>query len=615
MNDRESWKQPRKHNHFAEMHPDEEEVPRRCHGHGNDVLILFCLQVMSFEGYRIGDPGNGVILCGSDVPGRYVAGVRKLHTGEWLTGWHGQEPGVDPAEVARANAHRQTLNCERHTLQNDEAAADLEHIANVGDDDATDIADLATAIGASTAVASSGVDAGEMENHPTTVVARWSKPVELRPCTTLVVQNNVVLPNGRLSLEDTLDDTLDALGLQDELPDTEDFQSCDTDLDDEGRPRSFDQFADADLVGHGEASMLSAPSNGADDRADAAVTELPSSGPPVTMGPVQSAQQQTGGCHCRQFRRRSAAAVDPTTAHPVREGESFLWQIKKGHIKAYMQKDKESRVFCDKIGHAGQWIMGSWPDASRWISIGESVRGPFVHVGSDHDPCLEWFCDSVEHAGLASELAILEQNMLGPHDDRLFRRIFNGAKDTWSYHQGCDADPLGLWLYSEREFELHVLPKFPAGIWEQQTRMVACSDPTKANADGQIEAPYFYCVKTGQQCNWLPKNAVCVLDEFQPFVSPYVDEDVPSRPVSLSDTAGADGGATPPSPDVLALTTSAEASSVEPVAPTVLGPTPEEARLLAEQQRERDFARLNQSERQNCKLLEFDSVPQRQGRN
>ena len=218
--------------------------------------------------------------------------------------------------------------------------------------------------------------------------------------------------------------------------------------------------------------------------------------------------------------------------------------------------------------------------------------------------------NGVEHAGLASELAILEQNMLGPHDDRLFRRIFDGAKDTWSYHQGCEADPLGLWMYTEREFELHVLPKFPAGIWEQQTRRVPCSDPTRANAAGQVEAPYFYCVKTGQQCNWLPKNAVCVLDEFQTFVPPYVDEDVPSRPVSLADTAGADGGATPPSPDVLESPTSAEASSVEPVAPTVLGPTPEEARLLAEQQRERDFARLNQSERQNCKLLEFDSVPQ-----
>ena len=101
-------------------------------------------------------------------------------------------------------------------------------VANVGDDDATDIADLDTAVGASTAVASSGVDTGEMESTPTTVVARWSKPVELRPCTTLVVQNNIVLPNGRLSLEDTLDDTLDALGLQDDLPDTEDFQSCDT---------------------------------------------------------------------------------------------------------------------------------------------------------------------------------------------------------------------------------------------------------------------------------------------------------------------------------------------------------------------------------------------------
>ena len=161
-----------------------------------------------------------------------------------------------------------------------------------------------------------------------------------------------------------------------------------------GRQRpssSFDQFAnDADLVGHGQASMLSAPFNGVDDRADAAVTELPSSGPPVTMGPVQSAQQQTGGCHCRQL---ATGVRGPTTTHPVREGESFLWQIKKGHLKAYMQKDKESRVFCDKIGHAGQWILGSWPDANGWISMGESVRGPFVHIGSDHDPCLEWFCE------------------------------------------------------------------------------------------------------------------------------------------------------------------------------------------------------------------------------
>ena len=138
-----------------------------------------------------------MLLCGSNVPGRYVAGVRKLHTGEWLTGWYGQEPGVDPNEVASANAHRRPVEATperpdqdaqadeadaspitvtRHTLQElREAAADTcSNIASVGDDDATDIADLATAIEASTAVDGSGVDAGDTEVIPTTMVARLS---------------------------------------------------------------------------------------------------------------------------------------------------------------------------------------------------------------------------------------------------------------------------------------------------------------------------------------------------------------------------------------------------------------------------------------------------------
>ena len=61
---------------------------------------------MAYEGFLFGRAGNGVILCGSSVPARYAAGVRKIDSGEWLLGWQGQEHGVDPKVTAAANAHR-----------------------------------------------------------------------------------------------------------------------------------------------------------------------------------------------------------------------------------------------------------------------------------------------------------------------------------------------------------------------------------------------------------------------------------------------------------------------------------------------------------------------------
>ena len=60
---------------------------------------------------------------------------------------------------------------------------------------------------------------------------------------------------------------------------------------------------------------------------------------------------------------------------------------------------------------------------------------------------------------------------------------------------------------------------------------------------------------------------------------------LPSRPTSLAESAGADGGAATPASDVLAVIPGAEANVSEPIAASDLGPTPEQAKLLADQQR------------------------------
>ena len=85
-----------------------------------------------------------------------------------------------------------------------------------------------------------------------------------------------------------------------------------------------------------------------------------------------------------------------------------------------------------------------------------------------------------------------------------------------------------------------------------------------------------------------------MLEEFQQYL--YLDREVPSRPASLAEAASTGGGATTPATDVLAVIPGAEASVSEPIAAAELGPTPEQARFLAEQQRERDFAHLRQAE-------------------
>jgi hypothetical protein len=61
---------------------------------------------------------------------------------------------------------------------------------------------------------------------------------------------------------------------------------------------------------------------------------------------------------------------------------------------------------------------------------------------------------------------------------------------------------------------------------------------------------------------------------------------------------------------VLALIPDAEAPTGDAIAPPMLGPTPEEKSRRAEEQEERDFARLSHAERQNCRLLGLDKVPQ-----
>ena len=60
----------------------------------------------------------------------------------------------------------------------------------------------------------------------------------------------------------------------------------------------------------------------------------------------------------------------------------------------------------------------------------------------------------------------------------------------------------------------------------------------------------------------------------------------------------------------LPLVAIAGASSSEPVAAPDLGPTPEQAQRLADEQRERDFAGLNRSVAANCRQLGLAALPQ-----
>ena len=106
-----------------------------------------------------------------------------------------------------------------------------------------------------------------------------------------------------------------------------------------------------------------------------------------------------------------------------------------------------------------------------------------MHIGSEHDPSLEWFCDVAEQPGLANDLAVLEENVLGPNDDRLYRRMWNGETEVCYYAQGGEADTLGGWTLTEREFETMVLPKYPAEIWEQHRRRIDVVSPDGADAD------------------------------------------------------------------------------------------------------------------------------------
>ena len=101
------------------------------------------------------------------------------------------------------------------------------------------------------------------------MVAEWSEPVELRPCPALVVHPAQLVKNGKLSLEDTTEDTLDALkqgeyNAEDDEDDT--FMSLDT--DESPSMPTWEQWVDA-LEEMGESAV---PSSGAVDKASSSKT-------------------------------------------------------------------------------------------------------------------------------------------------------------------------------------------------------------------------------------------------------------------------------------------------------------------------------------------------------
>ena len=168
-------------------------------GKDKEVIIWWDTRAMARGGYRIGKCLNGVYVCGSHFASRFIVGVRRMAVGQWLMTWTGEDPeDTETAHRCPEASGSQDPVAPTNVWSNYRSTQPAQEAAS-------------PSLPAQDSGASAADQAKALDENKSSVVAEWSEPTELRPCSDLVLHPDQLMSSGVLCLEDTVEDTLEAL--------------------------------------------------------------------------------------------------------------------------------------------------------------------------------------------------------------------------------------------------------------------------------------------------------------------------------------------------------------------------------------------------------------------